>query len=148
MICFSLVHETKESAAYISTNFTTKPNTPGRFIVWFRNETTLLVLWQPPYPAGVYTEYKVSIDPPDAEQSETYVAKDGEPPGTFIKIFKSVNPVFNFQSKISKINTLSIYVDTLFYKIQLISDHFTTNSRLISNRNKNQNEISYNLLLS
>ena len=78
-----LVHETKESAAYISTNFTTKPNTPGRFIVWFRNETTLLVLWQPPYPAGVYTEYKVSIDPPDAEQSETYVAKDGEPPGMY-----------------------------------------------------------------
>ncbi len=53
------VYENKESAAYISTNFTTKPNTPGRFIVWFRNETTLLVLWQPPYPAGVYTDYKV-----------------------------------------------------------------------------------------
>lgn len=75
------VYENKESAAYISTNFTTKPNTPGRFIVWFRNETTLLVLWQPPYPAGVYTDYKVSIDPPDAELSETYVAKEGEPPG-------------------------------------------------------------------
>lgn len=35
------------------------PNTPGRFIVWFRNETTLLVLWQPPYPAGIYSNYKV-----------------------------------------------------------------------------------------
>ena len=55
------VYENKESTAYISTNFTTRPNTPGRFIVWFRNETTLLVLWQPPYPAGVYTDYKVSI---------------------------------------------------------------------------------------
>jgi cadherin 5 type 2 (VE-cadherin) len=53
------VYENKESAAYISTNFTTRPNTPGRFIVWFRNETTLLVLWQPPYPAGIYTDYKV-----------------------------------------------------------------------------------------
>lgn len=53
------VYENKESAAYISTNFTTQPNTPGRFIVWFRNETTLLVLWQPPYPAGVYSDYKV-----------------------------------------------------------------------------------------
>ena len=53
------MYENKESAAYISTNFTTQPNTPGRFIVWFRNETTLLVLWQPPYPAGVYSEYKV-----------------------------------------------------------------------------------------
>ena len=37
----------------------TGPNTPGRFIVWFRNETTLLVLWQPPYPAGIYSNYKV-----------------------------------------------------------------------------------------
>ena len=55
------MYENKESTAYISTNFTTRPNTPGRFIVWFRNETTLLVLWQPPYPAGVYTDYKVSI---------------------------------------------------------------------------------------
>ena len=55
------VYEQKESTAYISTNFTTKPNTPGRFIVWFRNETTLLVLWQPPYPAGYYTDYKVII---------------------------------------------------------------------------------------
>lgn len=35
------------------------PNTPGKFIVWFRNETTLLVLWQPPYPPGAYTHYKV-----------------------------------------------------------------------------------------
>ena len=41
------------------------------------------MLWQPPYPAGVYTEYKVSIDPSDAEQSETYVAKNGEPPGMY-----------------------------------------------------------------
>ena len=58
------VYENKESAAYISTNFTTQPNTPGRFIVWFRNETTLLVLWQPPYPAGVYTDYKVRTRSP------------------------------------------------------------------------------------
>lgn len=38
----------------------TEPNTPGKFIVWFRNETTLLVLWQPPYPPGAYTHYKVN----------------------------------------------------------------------------------------
>lgn len=86
------VYENKESAAYISTNFTTKPNTPGRFIVWFRNETTLLVLWQPPYPAGVYTDYKVSIDPPDAELSETYVAKEGEPPGPAQAAFNGLIP--------------------------------------------------------
>ena len=86
------VYENKESAAYISTNFTTKPNTPGRFIVWFRNETTLLVLWQPPYPAGVYTDYKVSIDPPDAENSETYVPKEGEPPGPAQAAFNALIP--------------------------------------------------------
>lgn len=27
--------------------------------MWFRNETTLLVLWQPPYPSGVFDKYKV-----------------------------------------------------------------------------------------
>ena len=79
------MYEQKESTAYISTNFTTKPNTPGRFIVWFRNETTLLVLWQPPFPAGFYTTYKVSIDPQDAVGSETFVRKDNNsasPPQT------------------------------------------------------------------
>ena len=86
------VYENKESAHGISTNFTTKPNTPGRFIVWFRNETTLLVLWQPPYPAGVYTDYKVSIDPPDAEISETYVVKEGEPPGPAQAAFNGLIP--------------------------------------------------------
>jgi len=38
-----------------------EPSTPGKFIVWFRNETTLLVLWQPSYPASVFTHYKVKI---------------------------------------------------------------------------------------
>ena len=71
---------------------TTKPNTPGRSIVWFRNETTLLVLWQPPHPAGVYTDYKVSIDPPDAEISETYVVKEGEPPGPAQAAFNGLIP--------------------------------------------------------
>uniref|UniRef100_A0A0K2UFV7 protein-tyrosine-phosphatase n=2 Tax=Lepeophtheirus salmonis TaxID=72036 RepID=A0A0K2UFV7_LEPSM len=86
------VYENKDSTVYISTNFTTTPNTPGRFIVWFRNETTLLVLWQPPYPAGVYTDYKVSIDPSDAEISETYVPKEGEPPGPAQAAFNGLIP--------------------------------------------------------
>lgn len=86
------VYENKESQAYISTNFTSKPNTPGRFIVWFRNETTLLVLWQPPYPAGYYTDYKVSIDPDDALRSETYVPKEGEPPGPAQAAFNGLVP--------------------------------------------------------
>ena len=78
--------------AYISTNFTSKPNTPGRFIVWFRNETTLLVLWQPPYPAGFYTDYKVSIKPEDALYSETLVVKEGEPPGPAQAAFNGLVP--------------------------------------------------------
>jgi len=76
------VFENKESQAHLSTNFTTKPNAPGRFIVWFRNETTLLVLWQPPFPSGHYTDYKASIWPEDAVLSETYVPKDEDHPGT------------------------------------------------------------------
>ncbi|XP_037919047.1 tyrosine-protein phosphatase 10D isoform X2 [Hermetia illucens] len=86
------VYDGKESVAYTSRNFTTKPNTPGKFIVWFRNETTLLVLWQPPYPAGIYTHYKVSIEPPDALESVLYVEKEGEPPGPAQAAFKGLVP--------------------------------------------------------
>lgn len=60
--------------------------------MWFRNETTLLVLWQPPYPAGIYTHYKVSIDPPDALESVLYVEKEGEPPGPAQAAFKGLVP--------------------------------------------------------
>lgn len=60
--------------------------------MWFRNETTLLVLWQPPYPPGVYLHYKVSIDPPDAVESVLYVEKEGEPPGPAQAAFKGLVP--------------------------------------------------------
>ncbi|XP_055303935.1 tyrosine-protein phosphatase 10D-like isoform X5 [Sitodiplosis mosellana] len=102
------VFDSRESLAYTSRNFTTmkrirhkdlldikilrEPNTPGKFIVWFRNETTLLVLWQPPYPAGIYTHYKVSIEPPDAMESVLYVEKEGEPPGPAQAAFKGLVP--------------------------------------------------------
>ncbi|KAK7873176.1 hypothetical protein R5R35_006394 [Gryllus longicercus] len=86
------VYDDKESLAYTSRNFTTKPNTPGKFIVWFRNETTLLVLWQPPYPVGVFSDYKVSIQPPDAPDSVLYVSKDTEPPGPAQAAFKGLVP--------------------------------------------------------
>jgi cadherin 5 type 2 (VE-cadherin) len=69
------------SNLFLSANFTTKPSAPGRFIVWFRNETTLLVLWQPPYPSGIFDQYRVSITPEDAVQSVLYVVKGAEPPG-------------------------------------------------------------------
>ena len=59
------VYKKKESA-YISTNFTTELITPGEIMVWFRNETALQVLWQPPYPAGNFTDYTVSIEPRDS----------------------------------------------------------------------------------
>lgn len=60
------IYAKKPSNAFLSANFTTKPNTPGRFIVWFRNETTLLVLWNPPFPSGIFDKYRVSISPPDS----------------------------------------------------------------------------------
>lgn len=60
--------------------------------MWFRNETTLLVLWQPPYPSGAYTHYKVSIEPADARDSELYVEKEGEPPGPAQAAFKGLVP--------------------------------------------------------
>lgn len=67
----------KPSNAFLSTNFTTKPSTPGRFIVWFRNETTLLVLWNPPFPPGIFDKYRVSIQPPDSDyHSEIEVEKE------------------------------------------------------------------------
>lgn len=69
------IYARKPSNAFLSANFTTKPNTPGRFIVWFRNETTLL-LWQPPFPSGIFDRYRVSITPPDSEQSEIEIQKE------------------------------------------------------------------------
>ncbi|XP_015786402.1 tyrosine-protein phosphatase 10D [Tetranychus urticae] len=80
------------SNLFLSANFTTKPNTPGRFIVWFRNETTLLVLWQPPYPAGIFDQYRVSIEPRDAIQSVLNVDKESEPPGPAQAAFYGLVP--------------------------------------------------------
>ncbi|VVC36919.1 Hypothetical protein CINCED_3A015609 [Cinara cedri] len=86
------IYDHKESVAYISKNFTTKPSTPGKFIVWFRNETTLLVLWQPSYPASVFTHYKVSVEPQDSPESIVYVEREGEPPGPAQAAFKGLVP--------------------------------------------------------
>lgn len=82
----------RESSIFISANFTTKPNTPGRFIVWYRNETTMLVLWQPPYPAGIFDQYKVSIYPKDAVQSVLFVKKEMDPPGPTQTSFDGLLP--------------------------------------------------------
>ncbi|XP_076324345.1 tyrosine-protein phosphatase 10D-like isoform X1 [Tachypleus tridentatus] len=88
---YSLFKDQK-SSVFVAVNFTTKPNTPVRFIVWFRNETTLLVLWQPPYPSGIFSQYRVSIEPEDSDQSVVYVDKEGEPPGPAQAAFNELIP--------------------------------------------------------
>lgn len=60
--------------------------------MWYRNETTLLVLWQPPYPPGVFSGYKVQIDPLDAVESVLYVPKEGDPPGPAQAAFNNLIP--------------------------------------------------------
>lgn len=67
------------SAVPATVNVTTTPNVPGRFIVWFRNQTTMLVLWQLPYPPGVFSRYRVSIDPPHAHDSVLVLEKTDGP---------------------------------------------------------------------
>ncbi|ODM90168.1 Tyrosine-protein phosphatase 10D [Orchesella cincta] len=107
------IFENKESTVYMSANFTTKPNTPGRFIVWYRNETTLLVLWQPPYPAGVFTGYKVKIEPPDSGPfSELDVAREGEPPGPAQAAFNNLLPGRAYNISVETVSSGQISVPT------------------------------------
>lgn len=82
----------EKHSIYESFNFTTKPNTPGRFIVWFRNTSSLLILWQPAYPPGIFDRYKVSIDPQDAFHSEMFVTPDSDPPGPSQAAFYGLIP--------------------------------------------------------
>ena len=49
------------------------PEEAVRFLIWFRNETNLSVLGQGNNSTSADTKYKISIDPPDAEQNEAYV---------------------------------------------------------------------------
>lgn len=81
------------SNLFVSANFTTKPNTPnGRFIVWFRNETALLVLWQPPHPSGIFDKYRVSIEPQDTTKSTLNVEKESNPSGPAQAAFYGLVP--------------------------------------------------------
>ncbi|KAF8774091.1 Tyrosine-protein phosphatase 10D like protein [Argiope bruennichi] len=100
---FSVFHG-QDSSVFVTTNFTTKPNTPGRFIVWFRNETTLLVLWQPPYPSGIFDKYRVSIDPEDALQSELLVDKERDPPGPAQAAFYGLVPGRNYNISVQTVS--------------------------------------------
>ncbi|GIY51840.1 tyrosine-protein phosphatase 10D [Caerostris extrusa] len=104
---FSVFHG-QDSSVFVATNFTTKPNTPGRFIVWFRNETTLLVLWQPPYPSGVFDKYRVSISPEDALQSELFVDKERDPPGPAQAAFYGLVPGRNYNISVQTVSDVQI----------------------------------------
>lgn len=52
----------------------------------------MLVLWQPPYPSGIFDQYRVSISPEDALQSVLFVEKEGEPPGPAQAAFYGLIP--------------------------------------------------------
>ncbi|ENN80085.1 hypothetical protein YQE_03484, partial [Dendroctonus ponderosae] len=115
------VFENKESAAYTSRNFTT-------------------ILWQPPYPAAIYTHYKVSIDPPDANDSILYVEKEGEPPGPAQAAFKGLVPGRAYNISVQTMSEDEISAPTTAQyrtvplkpgKISFDKDKITTNSFVV-----------------
>lgn len=104
-------------SAPTSETFTTKPNTLGRFIVWFRNETTLFVLWQPPYPSGIFDQYKVSIFPQDAQQSVLFVKKESDPPGPAQTSFDGLVPGRVYKITVQTVSNTQISEPTeAFYR--------------------------------
>lgn len=115
------------SNLFLSANFTTKPNTPGRFIVWFRNETTLLVLWQPPYPSGIFDQYRVSIAPEDAVQSVLYVEKESEPPGPAQAAFYGLVPgrAYNISVQTVSQNQISTPTESQYRTVPLPATNVT-----------------------
>ncbi|RWS14201.1 tyrosine-protein phosphatase 10D-like protein, partial [Dinothrombium tinctorium] len=121
------VYQEKPSNLFLSANFTTKPNTPGRFIVWFRNETTLLVLWQPPYPAGIFDQYKVSIEPKDAQKSVLYVEKESEPPGPAQAAFYGLVPgrAYNISVQTVSHNQISAPTEAQYRTVPLPPTNIT-----------------------
>ena len=115
------------SNLFLSANFTTKPSAPGRFIVWFRNETTLLVLWQPPYPSGIFDQYRVSITPEDAVQSVLYVVKGAEPPGPAQASFYGLVPgrAYNISVQTVSHNQISAPTEAQYRTVPLSPTNIT-----------------------
>lgn len=115
------------SNLFLSANFTTKPSAPGRFIVWFRNETTLLVLWQPPYPSGIFDQYRVSITPEDALQSVLYVVKGSEPPGPAQASFYGLVPgrAYNISVQTVSHNQISAPTEAQYRTVPLSPTNIT-----------------------
>ena len=68
-IVLNTILKNTTSRNHIVTILTVPPNPIGKNLVWFRSQTTLLFLWQPPNPAGLYSGYQVSIDPEDAREA-------------------------------------------------------------------------------
>ncbi|KAI1301523.1 Tyrosine-protein phosphatase 10D [Halotydeus destructor] len=122
------------SNLFLTANFTTKPNTPGRFIVWFRNETTLLVLWQPPYPSGIFDQYRVSIAPEDAVQSVLYVEKESEPPGPAQAAFYGLVPgrAYNISVQTVSQNQISTPTEAQYRTVPLPPTNVTFDRQTVS----------------
>nr|XP_027194856.1 tyrosine-protein phosphatase 10D-like [Dermatophagoides pteronyssinus] len=117
-----------------SVTFTTKPNTPGRFIVWFRNETTLLVLWQPPYPSGIFDQYKVSIFPQDAHQSILFVKKESDPPGPVQTSFDGLIPgrIYNITVQTVSRNQISDPTEAQYRTVPLSPSNLSFNRATVT----------------
>ncbi|XP_067145114.1 tyrosine-protein phosphatase 10D-like [Centruroides vittatus] len=130
---YSVFHG-KESPVFVSSNFTTKPSPPGRFIVWYRDNTTLLVLWQPPYPAGVFDRYQVKISPPDSNQSVLYVEKKGTPPGPAQAAFYGLVPgrAYNISVYTVSLHTFSDPTEAQYRTIPLPPTNVTVNLESIT----------------
>ncbi|KAH7939926.1 hypothetical protein HPB52_019495 [Rhipicephalus sanguineus] len=130
------VYKSRESQQSASSNFTTKPNAPGRFIVWFRNETTLLVLWQPPYPSGIFDQYLVSITPEDASQSILYVDKEGEPPGPAQAPFYGLVPgrAYNISVQTISQTQISAPTEAQYRTVPLPPSNVTFNKEKVTSR--------------
>ncbi|KAH7933806.1 hypothetical protein HPB49_017381 [Dermacentor silvarum] len=130
------VYKSRESQQSAASNFTTKPNAPGRFIVWFRNETTLLVLWQPPYPSGIFDQYLVSITPEDASQSILYVDKEGEPPGPAQAPFYGLVPgrAYNISVQTISQTQISAPTEAQYRTVPLPPSNVTFNKEKVTSR--------------
>lgn len=122
------------SNLFLSANFTTKPSAPGRFIVWFRNETTLLVLWQPPYPSGIFDQYRVSITPEDAVQSVLYVVKGSDPPGPAQASFYGLVPgrAYNISVQTVSNNQISAPTEAQYRTVPLSPTNLTVDRSSIT----------------
>ena len=101
-----------------------EPNPPGRFIAWLRNETTLIVLWQPPYPSGIFDKYRVTISPEDALQSELFVYEEMNPSGVAQAAFYGLIPGRNYNISVQTVSKYQISEPT---KIQHRTGEFREN---------------------